>query len=111
MTVPELLRLLEQRFGVSKPFARALVPLLDRCDLSDLARSERDEFLGALAAAYRMAGGPARSAAEGGQDAVVLVDELRAELRKMDESLRVLGAYVSKLRTRIEARSGDLLTH
>ncbi|NRA02946.1 MAG: hypothetical protein HRU00_10125 [Myxococcales bacterium] len=100
-----------ERFGVPESFAQGLSPLLNHCDLSELDSAGRDQLLGALAALYRGVEDSGRPTAELGQDAVVLVDELRSELRKMDESLKVLGAFVAKLRKQIEPLEKQRLIH
>lgn len=106
-----MLTTLVARFGVAEGFVQGLAPLLDRCDLSELSASARDEVLGALAAVYHGAEDAARKTVDPGQEAVVLVDELRSELRKMDESLKVLGAFVAKLRKQIEPPAQRRLFH
>ena len=108
---PELLMTLIERFGVAESFAQGLAPLLDRCDLAELDATARDELLGGLAAVYHGVEDAGRKTADPGEEAVVLVDELRSELRKMDESLKVLGAFVAKLRKQIEPSTQKRLVH
>ena len=87
------------RMSAWRLFASGILPLVGAA------------LLGALAALYRGVEDSGRPTAELGQDAVVLVDELRSELRKMDESLKVLGAFVAKLRKQIEPLEKQRLIH
>ena len=98
------IRELERRFGVRAEFARCLLPLLEplvrSCDAS-----ERESILHAVAAAYRTTAaepGPA----DRGPELELLCGQFLSELRKMDESLKVLSVVLQRVRQQM-ARSAS----
>ncbi len=93
-------RLLEERFGVQSEFAAHLEPLLERIEALAPASEERDQLLHGVAAAYRSTRVlRRRQRAEG--DVRVLVEEFQGEIRKMDESLKVMSVYLERLQQRM----------
>lgn len=97
------LELLEEEYGVSPEFAGHVSPLLDRAIEQASSADECDQLLHGLAAAYRSSqnGSSQNSRQLRTADEVgVIADEFLGELRKMDESLKVLGAYLERLQQR-----------
>ena len=98
------IRELERRFGVRAEFARCLLPLLEPLVRSCDDASERESILHAVAAAYRS------TANEGSSDhsteLELLCGQFLSELRKMDESLKVLSVVLQRVRQQM-ARSAS----
>ena len=98
----KLLEPLEPQFGVSRSLSSRLTPLLERCEVSGMRDAELNEVLGSIASAYSRASTAPREATEPDRSTGVLVEEFWAELRKMDESLRVMAAFVARMREQLE---------
>ena len=96
-------RELERRFGVRAEFARCLLPLLEPLVRSCEDASERESILHAVAAAYRSTA-PESSAADASAELQLLCGQFLSELRKMDESLKVLSVVLQRVRQQM-ARS------
>ena len=92
--------LLEERHGVQSEFSGHLEPLLERIALLEPTPEEWDELLHGVAAAYRSTS-VLRRRRSAGSDVRVIVDEFLGEIRKMDESLKVMGVYLSRLQQRM----------
>lgn len=105
-------RLLEERFGVQSEFAEHLTPLLERIEALEPSSEEREELLHGVAAAYRSTRS-LRRRRRAGSDVRVLVEEFQGELRKMDESLKVMKVYLERLqqRMRLPNTPGERLLH
>jgi hypothetical protein len=104
------IRELERRFGVRAEFSQCLLPLLGplarECD--DDA-SVRESILHAVAAAYR-AMLPAQSPADRAAELQLLCGQFMTELRKMDESLKVLSVVLQRVRQQmVRSASPDAL--
>jgi hypothetical protein len=97
------IRELERRFGVRAEFARCLLPLLEPLVRSCADASERESILHAVAAAYRTTA-PEASAGDRGAELQLLCGQFLSELRKMDESIKVLSAVLQRVRQQM-ARS------
>ena len=97
------IRELERRFGVRAEFARCLLPLLEplvrSCDAS-----ERESILHAVAAAYRSTAN--EGSTDHGTELDLLCGQFLSELRKMDESLKVLSVVLQRVRQQM-ARSAS----
>jgi len=93
------LELLEEEYGVSPEFAGHISPLLERALEEASSADDCDQLLRGLAAAYRASQSPRQLRTV--DEVSVIVDEFLGELRKMDESLKVLGAYLERLQERV----------
>jgi hypothetical protein len=96
----KLLELLEQRYGLRAEVAAPLLPVLDRCLERDSAAPQWDELLEGLAVACRAVAEPGREAAD---EVRVLVGDFLAELRKIDESLKVVSAFLARIRQHLQS--------
>lgn len=97
------IRELERRFGVRAEFARCLLPLLEPLVRSCEDASERESILHAVAAAYRTTT-PEPGPADRAMELDLLCGQFLSELRKMDESLKVLHVVLQRVRQQM-ARS------
>jgi hypothetical protein len=102
----KLLALLEEQFGVRPEDSDPLRAMLDRIDPGSLEGGDYDAFLRGVAEAYR-AGHQAGVLAR--EEVHVLASELGSELRKIDESLKVLGVYLERIRGRLRPPPPRLL--
>lgn len=106
LSAEKLVEVLEERYGVRSEFTDALRPLLARFASEERSPEEWDALLGGLAEAHRACHG----AAEGGdQEVRVLIHEVGIEMRKIDESVKVLSAYLDRLRARVSPPAERLL--
>jgi hypothetical protein len=96
----KLLELLEQRYGVRPELAGPLLPVLDRYLQRDASGPQWDELLEGLAVACRAASEPGREAVD---EVRVLVGDFLAEMRKIDESLKVVNAFVARIRQHLQS--------
>jgi hypothetical protein len=92
-------QVLEERYGVRPEFAGHLLPLLERVAVQQPTVEEWEQLLHGVAAAYR-AGRPAGRAPGSEDEARALTDQFLGELRKIEESLKVLDVYLERLRQR-----------
>ena len=99
--VRKWLQVLEERYGVRREFAGHLMPLLERLSQQQPSVEEWDRLLHGVAAAYRTG---AADAPEGGSgaEAGALVEQFCDEMRKMDESLKVLTACLQRLEREVK---------
>ena len=88
------LQVLEARFGVSHEFGRRLAPFLDRFAAQEPTPEEWEQTLRAIAAAHRSCAFE-DSTLEDVQD---LFGQFVLEVKKLDETLQVLGTYVERIR-------------
>ncbi len=116
---------LEDRFGVPREFAAPLLPMLERVASRDPSSEEWLGVLEGIAGAYRVSGAsgvsgfsvPPREAgqdeaAEGEVDEVCgLMRQFSGELRKLDESLKVLTAYLERVHQQLHPSLGSRLLH
>ena len=91
------IRELERRFGVRAEFARCLLPLFEPLVRNCADASERESILHAVAAAYRSTAREP-SAADRSAELQLLCGQFLSELRKMDESLKVLSVVLQRVR-------------
>ena len=85
-------------------FAEHLEPLLERIEALAPEPEERDQLLHGVAAAYRSARA-LRRRPRAESDVRVLVEEFQGEIRKMDESLKVMSVYLERLQQRMRLPS------
>jgi hypothetical protein len=98
------LRELELRFGVRGEFARRLLPLLRVLAAGNPSEAEWSDMLLCVADAYcaTLPNAGADTPAPPSVDEMLrLFSQFSAELRKMDESLKVLSACLSRARTQV----------
>lgn len=91
----KIVEILVEKLGVGSEFAVHLVPLFERIAAQEPTAEEWDRLLGCAAAAYRSCweGELARL-----DEAHGLMRQFLSEVRKVDESLRVLDVYLERLR-------------
>jgi hypothetical protein len=94
-------QVLEERYGVQPEFAGHLLPLLERLAVQQPSVEQWEQMLHGVAAAYRVAR-PAGRPPGGEDEARVLADQFLGELRKIEESLKVLDVYLERLRQRMK---------
>jgi hypothetical protein len=102
----KLLALLEERFGVRGELAGPLRGVLDQIGSESLAAGEWDALLRSVAEAYQAGH---QAGVEARDEVHVLASELGTELRKIDESLKVLGVYLQRIRSRLRPPTPRLL--
>ncbi|MFQ5514254.1 MAG: hypothetical protein ACE5FG_07400 [Myxococcota bacterium] len=95
----KLLGLLESRYGVEPGFSRHLAPFLERFAAEEPSPEECEAMLRAIAAAYRACDPTGK--AEGIEEVRVLLSQFVTEMRKLDETLKVLSAYLDRVRQRL----------
>jgi hypothetical protein len=93
-----LLQLLEARYGVSREVARHLAPVLERVAEQQLSSEDLEALLGGIAAAYRSSRPPEPELAH---EVKALVGDFVSEVRKIEESLKVVGVYLDRIRQRL----------
>jgi len=86
--------LLADEFGVSREFAIHLMPLLEMLASTQPGAAEWERALRCLAAAYHSR----TEELESFEESRVLVRQFISELKQMDESLKVIGVYLERLR-------------
>lgn len=93
------LRALEQQHGVRPEFAGHLQPIFERLAAQEPTVEEWNRLLHGLAAAYRSSHSarPPQSVTE----VRALVRQFAAELKKIDESLKVMGVCLDRLHQRV----------
>ena len=91
----KLMQILETRFGVGEEFSDHLTPLLDSFGSREPSAEECEELLVNLASAYQAS---RRAGLQSRHEVNALVGQVVSELRKMDESLKVLGVCLERLR-------------
>jgi hypothetical protein len=90
----KLAEVLAEKFGVGREFTAHLMPLLEAVARARPDAHDWEQVLGCVAAAYR-----SRSEELDSLDETrVLVRQFVTELKRMDESLKVLGVYLERLR-------------
>ena len=85
---------LAQKFGVGREFTAHLMPLLEALAKSRPGAEDWERVLVCVGAAYRSRTEELDSLDE----TRVLVRQFVTELKRMDESLKVLGVYLERLR-------------
>jgi hypothetical protein len=106
MSPRDLMRLLYERFGVRPEFSRPLLPVLERMAEGDPSPEEWESLLRGIGEAWRAC---ERVQVDARDEVAVLMRDFLSELKKIDESLKVLGAYVDRIRMRLQHPSARLL--
>lgn len=107
-TVRNLMHLLEAKFGVHPEFTGHLVPILEQLIEQEPDAKELKQALEAIAAAY---GASHRADLESLDEVRLLLGQFSSELRKLDETLKVLGVYVERVRQTICAPAQPRVLH
>jgi hypothetical protein len=89
---------LEHRFGIDTIFVQHLRPVLERFAASRPSHEERERVLSGIAAAYRLRAPIDGDAAE---ELAILVADFSTELLKIDESMKVLSAYLDRVQEQL----------
>ena len=93
------LRVLESKFRVGSDFSAHLEPLLRHLDAQKLSDDQLKEILCGIAAAYRSCEPSSENDSLG--EVRVLLGQFVTEMKKLDETLKVLSVYLERVRQRI----------
>ncbi len=110
MRSKKLIRELETRFGVRPEFSGHLIPVLKRVAEQKPSAGEWEEVLKGVAQAYRTSSESATEV-DALNEVSALTDQFSTELKKLDESLKVLTAYLERIQRRMAQPSGLRVLH
>jgi hypothetical protein len=96
----KIVELLEGRYGVSPAFAEQFVPVFEQVAQSRPSSDDWEALMACLASAYRSL---AQEEDKTISEAQVLVGQFVSELQKIDESLKVIGVFLERLRVQLGA--------
>jgi hypothetical protein len=96
----KIVELLEGRYGVSPAFAEQFVPVFERVAQSRPTSDDWESLMECLASAYRTLPQVEDKTLS---EAQILVGQFVTELQKIDESLKVVGVFLERLRTQLGA--------
>ena len=104
----KIVELLEGRYGVSPAFAEQFVPVFEQVAQNRPTSEDWESLMECLAAAYRtLPQVEDKTLAE----AQVLVGQFVGELKKIDESLKVVGVFLERLRSQLGAPDEERTVH
>ena len=104
----KIVELLEGRYGVSAAFAEQFVPVFEQVAQNRPTSEDWESLMECLAAAYRtLPQVEDKTLAE----AQVLVGQFVSELKKIDESLKVVGVFLERLRSQLGAPDEERTLH
>jgi len=104
----KIVELLEGRYGVSAAFAEQFVPVFEQVAQNRPTSEDWEALMECLAAAYRtLPQVEDKTLAE----AQILVGQFVTELKKIDESLKVVGVFLERLRTQLGAPDEEHTLH
>ncbi len=101
---------LEHRYGVDPRFSHRLVPLLECLADQPLQDAQRGALFAAIAAAYQTTLAETATPAES-DEVRLLVGQFIGELRKMEESVKVLGTMLQRVRDQMGPRRETRILH
>lgn len=104
----KIVEVLEGRYGVSPVFAEQFVPLFDQVAQSKPSSDDWEQLMECVAAAYR-AVPPLEDKAL--HEAQVLVGQFVTEIKKIDESLKVVTVFLDRLRKQLGAPEATRVLH
>ena len=104
----KIVEVLEGRYGVSPVFAEQFVPLFDQVAQRRPSSDDWEQLMECVAAAYR-ALPQVEDKALG--EAQVLVGQFVTELKKIDESLKVVSVFLERLRQQLGAPEATRVIH
>jgi hypothetical protein len=94
----KIVEVLENRFGVSSAFAEQFVPVFEVVSRNQPSSEDWEQLMESIASAYRSL---ARLEDKSAYEAQLLVGQFVGELKKVDESLKVLGVFLERLRGQV----------
>ena len=94
----KIVELLEGRYGVSPAFAEQFVPVFEQVAQSRPTSDDWDALMACVASAYRSLPTVEDKTLH---EAQVLVGQFVGELQKIDESLKVIGVFLDRLRAQL----------
>ena len=89
---------LERRYGLPAELSRSLAPVLECLARQDLSEEQRAGLLGAIASAYQQRENQAREPID---EIRLLATQFLTELRKMEESFKVLDVMLQRVRAQM----------
>jgi hypothetical protein len=99
---------LEHRFGIAPEVSAHLAPVLARIEMQPLSPEDREALLRGMADAVRCARLREGETPEG--EVRALLGEFLIEIKKVDESVKVLSVYLERLNQRVDpARQARIL--
>lgn len=101
-------QVLADKFDVPAEFSACLRPLLRKLAERGLGAEDWQQILDSVSAAWRAG---REQELECLDETRVLIREFVGELKKMDESLKVLGVYLERLRERSDDQPAPRLLH
>jgi len=104
----KLADILEGEFGVGSEFLGHLIPVFERIAEQRPTADEWEDLLQGVAAAYHAA---KRRELQTHDEIKVLAAQVVSELKKMDESVKVLGVYLERLRQTTKDLPESRLVH
>jgi hypothetical protein len=104
----KIVEVLEGRYGVSAVFAEQFVPLFDKVAQSQPSSNDWEQLMECVAAAYRALPQVEDKALH---EAQVLVGQFVTELKKIDESLKVVSVFLDRLRQQLGAPEATRVLH
>jgi len=110
MQTEKLMETLETRFGVPREFATPLIPVLERVASQQPSSAEWTAVLGGVARAYRASQGEEDKGGEV-DEVCGLMNQFAGELKKLDESLKVLSVYLERVHQQLHPSLGSRLLH
>jgi hypothetical protein len=100
-------QLLEAQYGIDRGFTGHLTPLLERFAASEPTAEDWGHFVQGLVSAYRAA-----QRQNGPPDEVkVLLGDVATELRKIEESIKVLSVYLLRIHRSVEGDVSERMIH
>ena len=99
---------LEAEFGVGPEFSSHLLPVLEWFSAQDPSAEECERVFKGVAAAYRSR---QEVQADSVEEVELLLSQFVSELNKLDETLKVLGAYLERVRTRVRQPTPRRMIH
>lgn len=104
----KIVEVLEGRYGVSPVFAEQFVPVFDQVAQSRPSSDDWEQLMECVAAAYRAVPQVEDKALH---EAQVLVGQFVTEMKKIDESLKVVTVFLDRLRSQLGAPDADRILH
>jgi hypothetical protein len=101
-------QVLEAQYGLDSGFTGHLTPLLERFAASGPSTEDWEHLVQALVAAYRTC---QRTPLTPRDEARVLLQDVAGELRKIEESLKVLSAYFVRIQSSLRGGGRRRVLH
>lgn len=104
----KIIEVLEGRYGVSPGFAEQFVPLFEQVAQNRPSSDDWEQLMECVASAYRTLPQVEEKALH---EAHVLVGQFVSELKKIDESLKVVSVFLDRLRRQLGAPEVSRVLH